>query len=73
MQASPEPFTGREGEGGASEGQEVGAGVTVLTIRQKPPLAAIVTAESCPRATGGRPCIKATEAEPRTKVTFEAD
>lgn len=31
------------------------------------------TVESCPKATGWRPCRRATEVEPRTKVTSEAD
>ena len=31
------------------------------------------TVESCPQAAGAGPDTKATEAEPRAKVTFEAD
>ena len=33
----------------------------------------IIRVESCPKATGKRLCTKATEAEPRVKVTSKAD
>ena len=33
----------------------------------------MIIVESCPEATGARPCTMATEAEPRTKDTSEAD
>ena len=49
-----------------------GWGESSLASR-RPSSAAKVTAEFCPRATGVRPCTEATEAEPRTKVTYEAD
>ena len=32
-----------------------------------------VIVESCPKATDARPCTKASEVEPRTKVTSEVD
>ena len=33
----------------------------------------VVRIESCPKATGARPCPEATEAEPRIKDISEAD
>ena len=45
-----------------------------MKIRKKPSNSEfMVIVESCPQATGARLCTKATEAEPRTKDTSEAD
>ena len=45
----------------------------VITKVASSPEAYVIRVESCPKVTGRRLCTKATEADPRVKVTSKAD